>query len=237
VTAGPGVIRVLLADDQPLIRAGLVMVITDAPDIEVIGQAGTGTEALRMVHGLRPDVVVMDIRMPGLDGIAATRRIKAEAPATKVLMLTTFDDDENVYGSLRAGASGFLLKDMALDDILAAVRVVAAGDALIAPSVTRRLIADFTDRGVTDRGVTERGLTERDSRIRGDYRARLAGITGREHEVLTLVARGLANSEIAAELVISLATAKTHVANLLTKLDARDRIQLVILAYEAGIMS
>ena len=237
MTAGPGVIRVLLADDQPLIRAGLVMVITDAPDIEVIGQAGTGTEALRMVHGLRPDVVVMDIRMPGLDGIAATRRIKAEAPATKVLMLTTFDDDENVYGSLRAGASGFLLKDMALDDILAAVRVVAAGDALIAPSVTRRLIADFTDRGVTERGLTERGLTERDSRIRGDYRARLAGITGREHEVLTLVARGLANSEIAAELVISLATAKTHVANLLTKLDARDRIQLVILAYEAGIMS
>jgi len=237
VTAGPGVIRVLLADDQPLIRAGLVMVITDAPDIEVIGQAGTGTEALGMVHGLRPDVVVMDIRMPGLDGIAATRRMKAEAPATKVLMLTTFDDDENVYGSLRAGASGFLLKDMALDDILAAVRVVAAGDALIAPSVTRRLIADFTDRGVTERGLTERGLTERDSRIRGDYRARLAGITGREHEVLTLVARGLANSEIAAELVISLATAKTHVANLLTKLDARDRIQLVILAYEAGIMS
>lgn len=232
MSAGSTVIRVLLADDQPLIRAGLVMVITDAPDIEVIGQAGTGTEALRMVHGLRPDVVVMDIRMPGLDGIAATRRIKAEAPATKVLMLTTFDDDENVYGSLRAGASGFLLKDMALDDILAAVRVVAAGDALIAPSVTRRLIADFTDRG-----LTERGLAERDSRVRGDYRDRLAGITGREHEVLTLVARGLANSEIAAELVISLATAKTHVANLLTKLDARDRIQLVILAYEAGIMS
>lgn len=232
MSAGSSVIRVLLADDQPLIRAGLVMVITDAPDIEVIGQAGTGTEALRMVHGLRPDVVVMDIRMPGLDGIAATRRIKAEAPATKVLMLTTFDDDENVYGSLRAGASGFLLKDMALDDILAAVRVVAAGDALIAPSVTRRLIADFTDRG-----LTERGLAERDSRVRGDYRDRLAGITGREHEVLTLVARGLANSEIAAELVISLATAKTHVANLLTKLDARDRIQLVILAYEAGIMS
>lgn len=237
MSAGSTVIRVLLADDQPLIRAGLVMVITDAPDIEVIGQAGTGTEALRMVHGLRPDVVVMDIRMPGLDGIAATRRIKAEAPATKVLMLTTFDDDENVYGSLRAGASGFLLKDMALDDILAAVRVVAAGDALIAPSVTRRLIADFTDRGLTERGLTERGLAERDSRVRGDYRDRLAGITGREHEVLTLVARGLANSEIAAELVISLATAKTHVANLLTKLDARDRIQLVILAYEAGIMS
>ena len=237
MSAGSGAIRVLLVDDQPLIRAGLVMVITDAPDIEVVGQAGSGAEALRMVHDLRPDVVVMDIRMPGLDGIAATRRIRAEAPATKVLMLTTFDDDENVYGSLRAGASGFLLKDMALDDILAAVRVVAAGDALIAPSVTRRLIADFTGPGHTDRSIAGRSPTERDSRVRGDYRDRLAGITGRENEVLTLVARGFANSEIAAELVISLATAKTHVANLLTKLDARDRIQLVILAYEAGIMS
>jgi DNA-binding NarL/FixJ family response regulator len=224
-------IRVLLADDQPLIRAGLVMVITDAPDIEVAGQAGTGAEALRLVHDLRPDVVVMDIRMPGLDGIEATRRIKAEAPATKVLMLTTFDDDENVYGSLHAGASGFLLKDMPLDDILAAVRVVAAGDALIAPSVTRRLIADFTDRGA----AADRSQRAERERASGGARARLAGVTEREHEVLALVARGFANSEIAAELVISLATAKTHVANLLTKLDARDRIQLVILAYEAGI--
>ncbi|MEY9862582.1 DNA-binding NarL/FixJ family response regulator [Catenulispora sp. GAS73] len=244
--SGTPPIRVLLADDQPLIRAGLVMVITDAPDIEVAGQAGTGAEALRQVHDLHPDVVVMDIRMPGLDGIEATRRIKAEAPATKVLMLTTFDDDENVYGSLRAGASGFLLKDMALDDILAAVRVVAAGDALIAPSVTRRLIADFTDQGfAADR--TQRAERDRRETAGGDARGstststsargRLAGVTEREHEVLTLVARGLANSEIAAELVISLATAKTHVANLLTKLDARDRIQLVILAYETGIMS
>ncbi|MEY9904952.1 DNA-binding NarL/FixJ family response regulator [Catenulispora sp. MAP12-49] len=229
--AGPGTgpIRVLLADDQPLIRAGLVMVITDAPDIEVAGQAGSGAEALRLVHDLRPDVVVMDIRMPGLDGIAATARIKAEAPATKVLMLTTFDDDENVYGSLRAGASGFLLKDMALDDILAAVRVVAAGDALIAPSVTRRLIADFADRGGAAEQSPRAGHSAQAERIR------LAGVTEREHEVLALVARGLANSEIAAELVISVATAKTHVANLLTKLAARDRIQLVILAYEAGI--
>jgi DNA-binding NarL/FixJ family response regulator len=226
-------IRVLLADDQPLIRAGLVMVITDAPDIEVAGQAGTGAEALRQVHDLRPDVVVMDIRMPGLDGIEATRRIKAEAPATKVLMLTTFDDDENVYGSLRAGASGFLLKDMALDDILAAVRVVAGGDALIAPSVTRRLIADFTE---SRSAAAVRGLRAERDRAGGVARGRLAAVTEREHEVLTLVARGFANSEIAAELVISLATAKTHVANLLTKLDARDRIQLVILAYEAGIM-
>ncbi|WP_370351501.1 response regulator [Catenulispora sp. EB89] len=245
-TSGTPPIRVLLADDQPLIRAGLVMVITDAPDIEVAGQAGTGAEALRQVHDLHPDVVVMDIRMPGLDGIEATRRIKAEAPATKVLMLTTFDDDENVYGSLRAGASGFLLKDMALDDILAAVRVVAAGDALIAPSVTRRLIADFTDQGsAADRAQRaerdQRDIAGGDARGNGNgnggARGKLAGVTEREHEVLTLVARGLANSEIAAELVISLATAKTHVANLLTKLDARDRIQLVILAYEAGIMS
>jgi DNA-binding NarL/FixJ family response regulator len=228
---GTGPIRVLLADDQPLIRAGLVMVITDAPDIEVAGQAGSGAEALRLVHDLRPDVVVMDIRMPGLDGIAATARIKAEAPATKVLMLTTFDDDENVYGSLRAGASGFLLKDMALDDILAAVRVVAAGDALIAPSVTRRLIADFADRGGAADQSPRAGHSAQAERIR------LAGVTEREHEVLALVARGLANSEIAAELVISVATAKTHVANLLTKLAARDRIQLVILAYEAGITS
>jgi DNA-binding NarL/FixJ family response regulator len=246
--SGAPPIRVLLADDQPLIRAGLVMVITDAPDIEVAGQAGTGAEALRQVHDLHPDVVVMDIRMPGLDGIQATRRIKAEAPGTKVLMLTTFDDDENVYGSLRAGASGFLLKDMALDDILAAVRVVAAGDALIAPSVTRTLIADFTDRGAgagsgpvagrADRAGGSRGGGNRAGADRGgDARGRLAGVTEREHEVLALVARGFANSEIAAELVISLATAKTHVANLLTKLDARDRIQLVILAYETGIMS
>jgi len=237
--SGTPPIRVLLADDQPLIRAGLVMVITDAPDIEVAGQAGTGAEALRRVHDLHPDVVVMDIRMPGLDGIEATRRIKAEAPATKVLMLTTFDDDENVYGSLRAGASGFLLKDMALDDILAAVRVVAAGDALIAPSVTRRLIADFTDQGFAADRTQRPDRAQRAARDdpSGEARDRLAGITGREHEVLTLVARGFANSEIAAELVISLATAKTHVANLLTKLDARDRIQLVILAYEAGIMS
>ena len=225
-------IRVLLADDQPLIRAGLVMVITDAPDIEVAGQAGSGAEALRLVHDVHPDVVVMDIRMPGVDGIEATRRIKAESPGTKVLMLTTFDDDENVYGSLQAGASGFLLKDMPLDDILAAVRVVAAGEALIAPSVTRRLIADFADAGA-QAGRDQRGQRDRESAA---ARALLAGITEREREVLTLVARGLANSEIAAELVISLATAKTHVANLLTKLDARDRIQLVILAYEAGIM-
>ncbi|MGW3570034.1 response regulator [Streptomyces sp. NPDC000941] len=213
-------VRIVLADDQPLVRAGLRMVIADAPDLEIVGEAGTGTEAVRIVRELRPDVVVMDIRMPGMDGIEATRMITSNAPAPRVLMLTTFDDDNNVYAALRAGASGFLVKDMALDDILAATRVVAAGDALIAPSVTRRLIEEFANRPAAAAPPQ-----------------RLAGITEREREVLTLVGRGLSNSEIAAELFIGHATAKTHVARLLTKLDARDRVQLVIIAYRAGLVS
>ena len=214
-------VRIVLADDQPLVRAGLRMVIADAPDLEIVGEAGTGTEAVRIVRELRPDVVVMDIRMPGMDGIEATRMITADASAPRVLMLTTFDDDNNVYAALRAGASGFLVKDMALDDILAATRVVAAGDALIAPSVTRRLIEEFANRPAAAAAPPHR----------------LDGITEREREVLTLVGRGLSNSEIAAELFIGHATAKTHVARLLTKLDARDRVQLVILAYRAGLVS
>ncbi|MEU5599776.1 response regulator transcription factor [Streptomyces sp. NPDC020298] len=213
-------VRIVLADDQPLVRAGLRMVIADAPDLEIVGEAGTGTEAVRLVRELRPDVVVMDIRMPGMDGIEATRMITANAPAPRVLMLTTFDDDNNVYAALRAGASGFLVKDMALDDILAATRVVAAGDALIAPSVTRRLIEEFANRPAAAAPPQ-----------------RLDGITEREREVLTLVGSGLSNSEIAAELFIGHATAKTHVARLLTKLDARDRVQLVIIAYRAGLVS
>jgi DNA-binding NarL/FixJ family response regulator len=213
-------VRIVLADDQPLVRAGLRMVIADAPDLEIVGEAGTGTEAVRTVRELRPDVVVMDIRMPGMDGIEATRMITANAPAPRVLMLTTFDDDNNVYAALRAGASGFLVKDMALDDILTAIRVVAAGDALIAPSVTRRLIEEFANRPAAAASPQ-----------------RLDGITEREREVLTLVGRGLSNSEIAAELFIGHATAKTHVARLLTKLDARDRVQLVIIAYKAGLVS
>ena len=212
-------IRVLLADDQPLIRAGLGMVIADAPDLEVVGEAGTGTEAVHLARSLRPDVVVMDIRMPGLDGIEATRRITGQTPAARVIILTTFDDDDNVYSSLRVGASGFLVKDMALDDILAAVRVVAAGDALIAPSVTRRLIAQFAARPA-----------------RAAPKPRIEGVTDREREVLLLVGRGRSNGEIAQELFISLPTAKAHVASLLAKLGARDRIQLVILAYEAGLL-
>ena len=207
-------VRVVLVDDQPLVRAGLRVLIADAPDLTVVGEAGTGDEAVRVVRDTAPDVVLMDIRMPGMDGIEATRRI---ANAARVLILTTFDDDEYVYGALRAGASGFLVKDMALEEILAAVRVVAAGDALLAPSVTRRLIADFATRSPA--------------------RSRpIAGITEREREVLTLVGRGLTNAEIAGQLFISVATAKAHVARLLTKLEARDRVQLVIIAHEAGVV-
>ncbi|MEV0415270.1 response regulator transcription factor [Streptomyces sp. NPDC050448] len=213
-------IRIVLADDQELVRAGLKMVITDLPDLEIVGEAGTGAEAVRLAGEARPDVVLMDIRMPGTDGIEATRTIMAGSAPPRVLMLTTFDDDDSVYASLRAGASGFLVKDMALVDIIAAIRVVAAGDALIAPSVTRRLIEEFAAR-------PRRSLPKR----------RIDGITGREREVLTLVGRGMSNSEIAAHLFIGPATAKTHVARLLNKLGARDRVQLVIAAYEAGLVS
>ena len=217
-------IRVVLVDDQPLIRTGLRVLINDAPDITVVGEAGTGAEAVKLVAEHRPDVAVMDIRMPEMDGIEATRRITASADATHVVMLTTFDDDEYVYSALRAGASGFLVKDMALDSILDAVRVVASGDALIAPSVTRKLIAEFAVR-------------PEPARPRGVDDSLLTGVTEREREVLTLVGRGLSNSEIAEELYISTATAKAHVARLFTKLGARDRVQLVITAYEAGLVA
>jgi DNA-binding NarL/FixJ family response regulator len=213
-------VRVILADDQPLVRAGLRMLIEQTPDIDVAGEAGTGAEAVRLVRDADPDVVVMDIRMPGMDGIEATQMITSGDTSTRVLMLTTFDDDDYVYGALRAGASGFLVKDMALEDILTAIRVVAAGDAIIAPGVTRRLIAQFTDQPGPSRKPRE-----------------LTGITDREREVLRLVGQGMSNAEIATALYITAGTAKTHVARLLTKLDARDRVQLVITAYEAGLVS
>jgi DNA-binding NarL/FixJ family response regulator len=213
-------IRVVLADDHALVRGALQMVITDTVDVEIVGEAGTGAEAVQLTEDLCPDVVVMDIRMPGMDGIEATRLITTGPGSTRVLVLTTFDDDDYIYGALRAGASGFLVKDMALDEILGAIRVVAAGNSLIAPSVTRRLIEEFVRR-------PEPAPPAR----------RLDTITVREQDVLTLVGRGLSNTEIAARLCITMTTVKTYVGRLLTKLNARDRVHLVIIAYETGLMT
>ncbi|WP_233521736.1 response regulator [Streptomyces triticagri] len=201
------------------------MVMADADDLEVVGEASDGAEAARLAETLTPDVVVMDIRMPGTDGIEATRRITEGPSGAHVIVLTTFDDDAYVYGALRVGAAGFLVKDMALDDILAAVRVVAGGDGLLAPGVTRRLIREFARR--PDGGSAPDSAAT----------AALDAITSREREVLTLVGSGLSNTEIAARLHISVATAKTYLTRLLAKLDARDRVQLVIIAYEAGLVA
>ncbi|MEU5219875.1 response regulator transcription factor [Streptomyces sp. NPDC020807] len=216
-------IRVGLVDDQPLVRTALRMVIAQADDLEVVGEAGDGAEAVGLAEDAAPDVIVMDIRMPGMDGIEATRRIAAGPSAAQVIVLTTFDEDEYVYGALRAGAAGFLVKDMALEEILGAIRVVAAGDALIAPGVTRRLIRNFTAQPPATAAAAAAPTV------------RLQGITDREKEVLALIGAGLTNTEIAHELTISVATAKTYVTRLLAKLDARDRVQLVILAYENGL--
>ena len=220
---GAPVIKVLVADDQTLVRAGFRVLVESAPDLEVVGEAGDGAEAVELARQRLPDVVLMDIRMPRMDGLEATRRIVAldRAEAVRVLVLTTFDLDEYVYQALRAGASGFLLKDTPPADLLAAIRVVAAGDALLAPRVTRRLIAEFARRPEPS-AVTP---------------AALAALTDREREVLALVARGLSNAEIAEALVVSGATAKTHVSRVLAKLGARDRAQLVMLAYETGLVT
>lgn len=214
--------RVVVADDQALVRAGFRLLVDSAPDFEVVGEAADGAQAVELALRERPEVVLMDIRMPVLDGLEATRRISAldETAAVRILILTTFDLDEYVYEALRAGASGFVLKDIPPTDLLAAIRVVAAGDALLAPSVTRRLIAQFARRP----GPTPVSPTA------------LAVLTDREREVLGLVARGLSNGEIAQHLVVSPSTSKTHVSRLLTKLGARDRAQLVAVAYEAGLV-
>ncbi|MGW6685537.1 response regulator [Streptomyces sp. NPDC054961] len=214
------------------------MIMADHPDLEVVGEAADGAEAVRLVGETSPDVVVMDIRMPGMDGIEATRLITAGPTAARVLMLTTFDEDDHVYGALRAGASGFVVKDMALNDILAAIRVVASGDALIAPGVTRRLIADFVGRPPAPSPAHPRAHSEALPRTGARRSPRpVDGITEREREVLTLIGRGLSNTEIAEDLFITVATAKSHVSRLIAKLGARDRVQLVITAYEAGLVT
>ncbi|WP_030758002.1 response regulator transcription factor [Streptomyces griseus] len=223
-------VRVVLADDQPLIRTALRMVMAETDDLLVTGEAADGAEAVRLVEETGADVVVMDLRMPGTDGIEATRRITGGPTGARVVVLTTFDDDDHVYGALHAGASGFLVKDMAMDDILAAVRIVASGDALIAPGVTGRLIKEFTRRPRDGRGPRAPGAPPAALRL-------AERTTEREREVLTLVGRGLSNTEIAEGLHITPGTVKTYVTRLLSKLEARDRVQLVILAYEAGLVS
>jgi DNA-binding NarL/FixJ family response regulator len=215
-------VRVGVADDQPLIRTGLRTMLEHAPDLELVGEAQNGEEAVELARRQSPDVVLMDIRMPLLDGIGATRRITSD-PAlagVRVIVLTTFDVDDYVHGAIRAGASGFLLKDAPPEDVLDAIRVVAAGDALLAPSVTRRLIAELAARPDADRSLPPQ----------------LDILTDREREVLALVGRGLSNAEIGAHLYVSPATAKTHVSHVMTKLYARDRAQLVVVAYESGLI-
>jgi DNA-binding NarL/FixJ family response regulator len=212
-------IRVLLADDERLVRAGFRMILKAEAGLEVIGEAADGLEAVKAVEELRPDVVLMDIRMPKLDGLEATRRILARPePRPQVVVLTTFDLDAYVYEALRAGASGFLLKDAPEDQLVAAIRIAADGGAMFSPSVTRRLIEEFSRR------------------VSPEPPPGLAELTPREREVLRLLARGLSNQEIAAELVVSEHTAKTHVAHILSKLGLRDRIQAVVLAYETGLV-
>jgi DNA-binding NarL/FixJ family response regulator len=215
-------IRVVIADDQHLVRTGFRMILSAQPDIEVVGEATTGTEAVTITNELHPDVVLMDIRMPELDGIEATRRILAQSrdPQTRVLILTTFDLDEYVYDALRAGASGFLLKDVPAHQLAAGIRTVGEGDALLAPSITRRLIEEFAA-----------------PRKPVNSPARLDELTPRELEVFRLLATGMTNTEIAAKLIVGETTIKTHVTRILMKLGARDRVQAVVYAYETGIVS
>jgi len=213
------VTRVLIADDEDLMRAGLVELLTADPEIEVIGQASTGREAIERARRFAPDVVVMDVRMPDLDGIRATRELLRTAPTVRVLILTTFEQDDYVFGALRAGASGFLLKRTRPEELIAAVHTIASGDALLSPSVTRRVITRMAQQPTP-------ALADQ---------ARLADLTPREREVLALIARGLSNREIAAALVVEESTIRTHVKRILMKLDLRDRVQAVIFAYETGI--
>jgi DNA-binding NarL/FixJ family response regulator len=213
-------VRVVIADDQALVRAGLRKLLEVDPEIDVVAEAGNGREVVECVRALRPDVVVMDIRMPDVDGIEATRQLAQIAPTARVLILTTFGLDEYVYGALCAGASGFLLKDAPAEAILAGVRIVARGDSLLDPVITRSVIEQYT----------------RVPRRRADIARKLEDLTAREREVLDLLARGLSNAEIASALVVGDGTVKTHVARILQKLDLRDRVQAVVYAYEAGVV-
>ncbi len=224
--SGDPVIRVLVADDQGLVRAGFRMILEAQPDMEVVGEAADGADAVAAARRLRPDVVLMDIRMPRMDGLEATRQLAGPdvAEPVRVLILTTFDLDEYVFEALRAGASGFLLKDLPREALVAAVRVVARGEALLAPSITKRLIREFANRPRPPGGG------------RGAPPEVLAGLTAREREALELMARGFSNAEMAATLFVSEHTVKTHVGNVLAKLGLRDRIHAVILAYEAGVV-
>jgi DNA-binding NarL/FixJ family response regulator len=214
------VVRVLLVDDQPLLRTGFRMVLGSEPGLTVVGEAGDGEEAVELARRLLPDVVLMDIRMPRLDGVEATRRIVAAGLCTRVLVLTTFDLDEYVVGALRAGASGFVTKDVPADELVDAIRVVAAGEAVVAPRVLRRLLDRYAGH-LPDPSAAPPAVH---------------GLTDREHEVLVLIARGLSNAEIARELFVSETTVKTHVGHVLTKLRVRDRVQAVVLAYESGLV-
>jgi DNA-binding NarL/FixJ family response regulator len=213
-------LSVLIVDDQALVRAGFRMILDAEEDIDVAGEAADGADAVAEAQRLKPDVILMDVRMPQVDGIEATRRVLADGLDTKVVMLTTFDMDEYVYDALRAGASGFLLKDVPPEQLVAGIRAVAQGDALLAPSVTRRVIEEFVRRPPASVHTTPPEIAE---------------LTARELEVLKLVAKGLSNAEIAKELFVSETTVKTHVAHMLTKLGVRDRVQAVVLAYECGL--
>jgi DNA-binding NarL/FixJ family response regulator len=221
------VIRILLVDDQQLLRAGFRMLFETQPDLELVGEAGDGAEALRAVERTRPDVVLMDVRMPGMDGIEATARIAAQYPQTRVLVLTTFDLDEYAFAALRAGASGFVLKNVESDGLFGAVRTVAAGDAVVAPRITRRLLETFAHQLPTA-GEPGPGGTAEDPR--------LAQLTPRERDVLIELAHGRSNAEIAKSLVLSEATVKTHVSRILPKLGLRDRVQAVVFAYETRLI-
>jgi DNA-binding NarL/FixJ family response regulator len=221
----PSPTSILLVDDQPMLRMGYRMILDAQPDLTVVGEAENGLEAIELTDRLEPDVVLMDVRMPGLDGVQATERIVASGSDSRIIILTTFDLDEYAYGALRAGASGFLLKDAPPPDMLSAIRAVATGDAVVAPSVTRRLLSQFVQH-----------LPHPNHKTPGDAAERVESLTPRERELLVEVARGLSNAEIADRLVLSEATVKTHIGRILAKLGLRDRVQIVVFAYETGLV-